>query len=75
MKITYHKPKPPQEYDVISIDPPWQYKVWDKDTGQGRSAESHYSTITFEQLCKLPVLKLAAPNCAIFMWCTWPTLF
>ena len=31
---------------IIYADPPWQYKVWNKDTEHGRSAESHYPTMS-----------------------------
>jgi len=62
------------KYDVILADPPWAFEVWDKDTGQGRSAESHYSTMGIEELCALPIRELAADNCALFMWAVWPSL-
>jgi len=62
-------------YDVILADPPWEYKVWDKDTGQGRSAESHYSTMNIEDICALPIANLANENCALFLWCVWPSIF
>ena len=31
-----------KKYDVILADPPWDFRVWDKDTGSGRSASAHY---------------------------------
>lgn len=34
-----------KKYKIIYADPPWSYKVWSKDTGLGRSAESHYCTM------------------------------
>lgn len=61
-------------YSAIMIDPPWQFKVWSKDTGQGRSAESHYPTLDIDEMKKLPMHKLMADDCAVFMWATWPTL-
>jgi N6-adenosine-specific RNA methylase IME4 len=59
-------------YDVILADPPWSFRVWDKDTGSGRSAASHYSTMSTDELekLKLPSNK----NCALFLWVCWPTL-
>ncbi len=62
------------KYDVILADPPWQFKVWNKDTGHGRSAESHYSTMDFEGMAKLPVDEMTNDNCALFLWCVWPSL-
>lgn len=38
-----------KKYSVIYADPPWQYKVYSKK-GMGRSAESHYPTMTIEDL-------------------------
>jgi N6-adenosine-specific RNA methylase IME4 len=63
------------KYDVILADPPWAYEVWDKDTGSGRSAESHYPTMSLEDICKLPVKDIAADNCALFLWSVYPSLF
>ena len=61
------------QYNIIYADCPWQYKVWSKK-GQGRSAENHYPTMRIEDICALPVSSIAAPDCALFMWVTFPTL-
>lgn len=61
-------------YPVLLIDPPWQFRVWNEETGQGRSAESHYDTVTLDDLCALPMHQLMAKDCAVFLWATWPTL-
>ena len=45
-----------KKYNIIYADPPWQYKVWSKK-GQGRSAESHYSTMKKEDIQNLPIQK------------------
>jgi N6-adenosine-specific RNA methylase IME4 len=63
------------KFDLILADPPWKFKVWDHDTGSGRSAESHYPTMTITQLCALPIRDLTAENCALFLWCVWPSIF
>ena len=62
-------------YDVILADPPWSFRVWNKDTGHGRSAESHYPTMSIEDICALPIAELANENCALFLWCVWPSIF
>jgi hypothetical protein len=46
-------------YNVIYCDCPWEYKVWSQK-GQGRSAASHYDTMTIEALCALPVADIAS---------------
>ena len=61
-------------YDVILADPPWSFNVWSKDTGHGRSAESHYPTMSIDDLCAIPVDSIANKNCALFMWCVWPSI-
>ncbi|MEY8576057.1 MT-A70 family methyltransferase [Oscillospiraceae bacterium 21-37] len=62
-----------KEYSIILADPPWAYKVWSKK-GMGRSAENHYPTMHIEDIRALPVGRLAAKNCALFLWVTMPTL-
>ncbi len=64
-----------QVYDVILADPPWPFKVWNKDTGSGRSAEAHYPTMSLDDICNLPIKQLAAKNCVLFMWAVYPSLF
>ncbi len=63
-----------KKYNVIYADPPWKYHVWSKK-GNGRSAESHYPTMGIDDLCKLPVQRIAADDCALFMWVTFPLLY
>lgn len=62
-----------KKYNVIYCDPPWAYRVWSQK-GNGRSAESHYSTMSLEDIKALPVGGLAEKNCALFMWITFPLL-
>lgn len=62
------------KYKVILADPPWQFRVWNRDTGLGRSAESHYPTMSMDNLKKLDVNALADKDSALFLWVTWPTL-
>lgn len=62
-----------KKYQIILADPPWAYRVWSKK-GAGRSAESHYPTMSIEDIKNLPVGKLADENCILFMWVTFPTL-
>ena len=64
----------PTKFAAILIDPPWKYDTYSEDTGEGRSAESHYPTMTPADLAGLPVGELARDDCALFMWVTWPTL-
>ncbi len=65
---------PRGRFGAIYADPPWSFRVWNKDTGNGRSAESHYSTMDMDAIAALPVADLAAEDCVLFMWACWPSL-
>lgn len=58
---------------IIYADPPWSYRVWRKKE-HGRTAESHYSTMTIEEIRTLPVAQLADKNCILFLWVTFPVI-
>lgn len=57
-------------YDVILCDPPWPFRVYSKKTGHGRSAESHYPTMTWDSMFSLPIADLLKPNGVAFVWFT-----
>lgn len=61
------------EFDVILVDPPWKFRVWNRATGSGRSAESYYRTMSLDELKALQIP--AAKNAALFMWTVWPSIF
>ena len=42
--------------------------------GLGRSAESHYPTMSLEEIKALPIGELAAKDCVLFMWITFPCM-
>jgi len=64
---------PEGKFGVIYADPPWAFDTW-SDKGKGRSPERHYPTMTLSELGALPVMDLAAKDCVLFMWATWPRL-
>lgn len=60
------------KYNVIYADPPWKYNnPQDRDPARGGKT---YATMTLEQIGQLPVQRLAAPDCALFLWATMPKL-
>lgn len=63
-----------KKYNIIYADPPWCYRAWSKK-GNGRTAESHYQTMSIDELSRLPVEQLAADDCALFLWITFPLLY
>jgi Transcriptional activator, adenine-specific DNA methyltransferase len=64
-----------QKYDVILADPPWDFAVWNKDSGGDRSPSAHYPTMSLPDICALPIADLASKNCALFIWAVWPRIF
>lgn len=63
---------PNKKYKIIYADPPWEYG--DKLRHHGGSADSHYDTMTIEDIYNLPVSDIADENCFLFLWGTWPLL-
>lgn len=58
---------------VILADPPWSFTTWSAK-GKGRSPDNHYPTMGLAEIATLPVLELAAPDCVLLMWATWPMM-
>lgn len=63
---------PPDTFNVIYCDPPWQYS----NTGVLGAAARHYDTMSTEDICGLlGRLNLKVDdNAVLFMWATNPTL-
>lgn len=64
---------PRGKYQVILADPPWTFQTR-SDKGLGKSAQAHYDCMSQDEILALPVQELAARDCALFLWATWPTL-
>ena len=62
---------PNKIYDIVYADPPWTYKDKMKPS---MSVVKQCKTQTIEWLCGLPVKKLAADDCCLFLWTTSPML-
>lgn len=60
-------------YEIIYADPPWAYRAWNQK-GAGRTAESHYPTMSIQDICNLPIGEIAAPDAVLFLWATPPQL-
>ena len=57
-------------YGVILADPPWSYN----NSGTRGAAANIYPTMTDADIQALPIGELAAPDCVLLMWATWPKL-
>lgn len=60
-------------YDLISADPAWSFETY-SEKGQGKSAQAHYRCMPLDQIKRLPVAQLAAPDCLLILWATAPML-
>jgi N6-adenosine-specific RNA methylase IME4 len=63
-----------RRYAVLYADPPWHFEVYNEESGVERAAGNQYSTMSLDEICALPVLNLASPDAALFMWTTVPHL-
>jgi N6-adenosine-specific RNA methylase IME4 len=51
-------------YGTIYADPPWRYN----NTAARGAAAKHYDTMTVDEICALPVDRLAAPDAHLYLW-------
>jgi len=58
-------------FGTIYADPPWAYD----NQGTRAATGNHYKTLTVDELCRLPVGKLAAPQAHLWLWTTNAFLF
>jgi site-specific DNA-methyltransferase (adenine-specific) len=75
--MALNKTPPPmrKQYQIIYADPPWKYNSRANHKTRFRGgACGHYNLMTMNEIKKLPIPELAADNCALFMWCTFPYL-
>jgi N6-adenosine-specific RNA methylase IME4 len=60
---------------VIVPDPPWPFETWGEQ-GRQRSVDRNYDTMTLNEIEAMgPIIQaLAANDCALLLWGTWPDL-
>ena len=63
-----------KRYNIIYLDPPWTYRVHTTDNNGTRNANHFYKTMSDQDIIKLPIRKISAPDCALFLWVTNPNL-
>jgi N6-adenosine-specific RNA methylase IME4 len=76
--MTIHAPAPFEAlyadyYGAILADAAWRFQTW-SPKGRDRSPDRHYHTLITEEIMTLPVAALAAPDCVLFLWATWPLI-
>lgn len=62
-------PLPKGKYNIIYADPAW--KQWE---GGYKDPVQHYDTMDLADIIKIPVSDIAADNCILFLWSTFPNL-
>jgi N6-adenosine-specific RNA methylase IME4 len=72
---------PQGHFRAILADPPWHFQSWaggrfngDPKPTYTPSRAPDYATMREPELTALPVDKLAAPDCVLFLWMCWPVL-
>lgn len=63
----------PFSFDLVMADPPTSFRLW-SEKGEAKSPQAQYDTMTIEEIAALPVGHLAAKDCALWLWWTWPLL-
>jgi N6-adenosine-specific RNA methylase IME4 len=70
-----------QRFATILADPPWHFQSWTNGRwkGDGKvftpAKAPEYHTMSVDQIAALPVDKLAAKDCTLFLWGIWSMLF
>ena len=86
-KMVYSK-LPKKKFDIIYADPPWHYNgklQFDKSSKSSdmidlkkkifvSTSGFKYPTLKTSELMKIPIQKIAADDCLLFMWTTNPHL-
>jgi len=60
---------PDKKYNIVYADPPWQY--WESGN---KNQSLHYTTMTIDEICNLPIKNIIADDCILFLWVTYPIL-
>lgn len=59
----------PYSYGALAVDPPWPFETYSGErVTPHRAAQDHYQTMTIEDIARLPIGRLAARDCALFLW-------
>jgi N6-adenosine-specific RNA methylase IME4 len=57
---------------LIAIDVPWPFDHYSERAAH--AVTDHYETMTLDEIKALPIAALAADDCVLFMWATWPNM-
>ena len=57
-------------HDLIVADPPWQFDLYNQETGARKGASHHYETMSLEEIKALRVGDLARADTLLLLWTT-----
>ena len=58
------------QFPTIYADPPWEYQ----NSASRAAACNHYSTMSLDQICAMPIEQFASQNAHLHLWATNPLL-
>ena len=61
-------------YNIIYADPPWRFNTYSDKGKEKKSPEVHYPCMSIEDIYNLPINDIAAKDCILFIWVTFPLL-
>jgi len=67
-QIETSPPLPEQQYDVVVLDPPWEYRL--RHDQDGRRNTTPYPTMPSEEIQAIKVPELAAADSILWLWTT-----
>ncbi len=70
-----------KKFNIIYADPPWRFRNWSiselakrGEKWARRNGRSPYDVMDLSDICALPVATIAAKDCILFCWATYPKL-
>lgn len=70
---TFAELRPAGGFKVLLADPPWNFENY-SNAGETKNPNQHYACMRIDEIEDMPVHLLAADDCALFLWCTWPLM-
>lgn len=60
-----------KKYSIIYADPPWPYN---ESGSKAKVKDAHYKMMQLSEICALPIKRIQAEKCILFLWVTAPRL-
>ena len=61
---------PLEKYNAIIVDIPWPYS--NNKSKRSDLGGYSYNAMTMDQIKSIPIMRMAADNCVLYLWGTWP---